>query len=315
MTLPYGNSRSIELALAVRAPARDVYHALCYPEAMVRWLGREVTGFTRAGGRLDLLLSPGDCGLESGGDLRLPITIRDLVPSRHIMMDVADQITGRPQPLQIDLHEQEAQTIVTLSQTGFDPGVATEPIYRAVVRAWNFHLANLKSVLETGLDLRATIHGEVFRFEGTAVLQGMMRTRSTANFAGPRAAAFHALTNNDAIAQWWPGEYVARDGESPGFDASISGGSGGSGAARAIRGTLSGWSVPEKLRLECEEITSAGPVASTVLVAITEEAGGSRATVLARSNASPEAWALSVSGSLPGWDGVLARLARHVAML
>lgn len=312
MTLPYGNSRSIELALAVRAPARDVYHALCYPEEMVRWLGREVTGFTRPGGHLDLLLSPGDCGLESGEPLRLPITIRDLVPSRHIVMDVADQITGRPQPLQIDLHEQETQTVITLSQTGFDPSMATEPIYRAAVRAWNFHLANLKSVLETGLDLRETVHGEVFRFEGTAVLWGMMRTRSVANFAGPRAAAFHALTNNDAIAQWWPGEYTPRDGEHSGFEASVSW---GAGAAHDIRGTMTGWSVPEKLRLECEETTSAGKVASTVLVVITEEAGGSRATVLARSGASAEAWALSVAGSLPGWDGVLARLARHVAML
>jgi uncharacterized protein YndB with AHSA1/START domain len=314
MTLPYGNSRSIELAQAVAAPARDVFRALTEPEQIERWFGRTANGFTRPGGHLDLLLGPEDLGLEERDPLRLSITFREIQPHKLVLLDVTDRKTGRPQPLQIDLREHADKTVLTLTQTGFDPSAATEAMYLASVRAWNFHLANLKSVLETGVDLRRTIHGEIFRFEGTAVARGLRWAHAEAQLPGPRAAAFHAFTDREALASWWPGEFTIDSGsEPPSFAARIAL---GAGEPLDVRGRIVAYTVPQKLRLEYEETTPAGPLEAAALVCFIEETeDSSRAVVVERSAAPAAVWRVSLGGSVPGWDGILSRLARHVALL
>lgn len=312
MTLPYGNSRSIELAVALRVPARVVFRALSEPVEIVRWLGREAWGFPRPGGALDILLGPEDLGLEGGNTLQVGLTFRDVSP-QHIHLETTDPRLGRPIPISIALRGEDDRTIVTLLMTGFDPGKETDPFYRAALRACQFHLANLKSILEGGEDLRGTVEGDLFRFEGSAAAAGQRIATAQVLLPVPRAAAFHAFTDRDALAVWWPGLIDLPTADSLRFEAVVEW---GARARHHLIGTLVSWAEPQSLRLEWSEVTPEGTLEAAALVAFLREGGSaggaSRVVVVERSGSPLPTWAASLASSFPGWDGLLARLARYV---
>ncbi len=306
VTLTDESTRSPRLTVEIAASAGAVLEALTEPVEIVRWIGCEVWGFVRAGGHLDIVLGPEDQCEEGASRMAVGLEVRD-APANSVAFAVAAPRTDRTLALAFTLEETNGRTRLSVSGSALDSS-ATDPFSRRLVRAARFHVANLKSVLEGGRDLRESTEGELFRFEGTALAGGMRIARAEVRVATPPEAAFRAFTDADALAAWWPGSIDLRAADGLPFEAIIDWAV--TPRLHAI-GTLARCDDPESLRLEWTEATAAGSLDAAGLVAFLAENGGSRVVVVERSDAPLATWAASLGGSIPGWDGILARFARY----
>jgi uncharacterized protein YndB with AHSA1/START domain len=309
VTLTDGSFRTLRLAADVNAPAANVIRALTEPLDLVGWLGREAWGLVRPGANLDLVLGPEDLGIEDAIPRTISLHIRE-ARDNFLEVGAAEPRSGRTLNIAFEIEDTGERTHVTVVGSALDPSSAAEPFFRALARATQFHLANLKSVLEEGVDLRETADGELFRFEGTATAAGMRVARADVRLPISAPEAFNAFLDADARRLWWPGSLDLPAFDGLPFESIVE----WSGSPRLhLMGTLTRCVEPVSLRLDWTEATPAGALDAAALVAFVGagSGGGSRVVVVERSAAPLATWAASLGGSLPGWDGLLARFARH----
>jgi uncharacterized protein YndB with AHSA1/START domain len=129
----------------IDAPAAAVYYAFTNAAALREWLCNDAQIDARAGGRVYLWWQQGyyTCGEFTA-----------LEPDKR----AAFTWQGRNEPavteVQVSLAAANGRTQVTLAHTGVGAGVAWTEARRELAQGWESGLANLKAVLETGLDKR-----------------------------------------------------------------------------------------------------------------------------------------------------------------
>jgi len=129
----------------VHAPVDEVFSAFTNATALCEWLCNIAQADAHEGGRLYVWWNSGY--FASGEFIRLK-PFKKIVFSWH----------GRGEPaatrVRVSLAPKDGGTKVSLEQSGMSDDKTWRPVIQASRRGWQVGLENLKSVLETGLDLR-----------------------------------------------------------------------------------------------------------------------------------------------------------------
>ncbi|MEW5869356.1 MAG: SRPBCC domain-containing protein [Chloroflexota bacterium] len=138
-------SETIKFKLVVNAPAREVFESFTNASALTDWLCNVAEADGRRGGRLYLWWNTGY--FASGEFVNLEPG-KKIVFSWHGAGEVGNT------RVKVELEAAKTGTLVYLSHSGLGAGKDWAKARRSIKRGWRDGLANLKSVLETGLDLR-----------------------------------------------------------------------------------------------------------------------------------------------------------------
>jgi uncharacterized protein YndB with AHSA1/START domain len=129
----------------VNAPPAEVYRAFTHATALRDWLCDAAQAEARVGGRLYLWWGS---GFYMSGEFTA------LEPGKKIVFTWDGKGEPAPTKVQVSLKEKDGGTAVTLTHSGVGSGTAWASTVRAITKDWPESLANLASVLETGIDLR-----------------------------------------------------------------------------------------------------------------------------------------------------------------
>ncbi len=133
--------------LTVNAPPAEVYRAFTHATALRDWLCDAAQAEARVGGRLYLWWGS---GFYMSGEFTA------LEPGRKLVFTWDGK--GEPAPTRVQVSLKDAPrnggTAVTLTHSGVGAGAAWASTVYAITHDWPESLANLASVLETGIDLR-----------------------------------------------------------------------------------------------------------------------------------------------------------------
>jgi uncharacterized protein YndB with AHSA1/START domain len=131
----------------INSPAAQIYHAFTNATALREWMCDFATLVPRVGGRLYLAWNN---GFYSSGEFT----------ALEVDSSVAFTWFGRGDPhttqVQVTISSQNGSTQVQIEQSGHGSGEAWAAVVREQSRGWELGLDNLKSILETGEDLRLT---------------------------------------------------------------------------------------------------------------------------------------------------------------
>lgn len=190
--------KSIKLKITVNAPANEVYRAFTNSTALREWFCNAAQADAKKGGRL---YASWNDGYYASGEYTA------LSPTQ-----VAWKWQGRGEPsetrVRINIAEKNDASVVTLAHSGIGTSRVWARASKTFERDWGSALVNLKSVLETGQDLRFTRRPMLGIFAGSfnaeeaktlkvPVTQGV-RLDSTAEGLGARQAG---LQKDDVIVQ------------------------------------------------------------------------------------------------------------------
>jgi uncharacterized protein YndB with AHSA1/START domain len=138
----------LSFTCVVQAPAAEVYRAFTASTAWREWLVDVAFATPRKGGRLYL---GWNTGYFAAGEYTTA------APGKK----VAFTWQGRGEPaatrVQATLKEKGGATTVVLTHSGLGRGKAWAKTAKAIATGWEIGLENLRSVLETGQDLRFTL--------------------------------------------------------------------------------------------------------------------------------------------------------------
>lgn len=174
---------------SINAPVHQLYHAFTNATALREWLCDVASTSPREGGRLYVAWNN---GYYASGEYT------SLDRDRCIAFSWYGR--GEPQPTQVEvtLSEKNSASEVNLQHSGLGAGEAWAAAARELRKGWETGLDNLKSVLETGEDLRLTrrpmlgitlgdFNPEVAQKLGVPATQGV-RLDSTLEGMGAHAA-------------------------------------------------------------------------------------------------------------------------------
>jgi uncharacterized protein YndB with AHSA1/START domain len=128
----------------IAAPSDAVLYAFTNATALREWLCDIATVDPRVGGRFYVAWNQGH--YVSG-------EYTDIEPNRRAAFSWRGRGEATESQVQVMLAPQDGNTHVTLTHSGLDEGETKAQL----AKGWQQHLANLKSVLETGEDLRLTL--------------------------------------------------------------------------------------------------------------------------------------------------------------
>ncbi len=139
-------TKTIEIKRGIAGPVAEVYRAFVNATGLREWFCDSAQTQPKVGGRIFV-------GWNDGSTLVGKFV--QLIPDKKIVMNLrADEGDTDRSQVSITLGERNGKTQVTLSDTS--DGKDWLKISHAVEHGWNDSLDNLKSVLETGEDLRIT---------------------------------------------------------------------------------------------------------------------------------------------------------------
>ena len=135
----------VKIEERIAAPAAHVYRAFATAQGLQEWMADVAEADAREGGRLYIWWN---AGFYMSGLYKEAVEKEKVSFSWHA--------SGEPAPTQVavSLDEEDGGTKVTLVHSGLGEGEAWEGVAENFVREWKSSLANLKSVLETGVDAR-----------------------------------------------------------------------------------------------------------------------------------------------------------------
>ncbi len=140
--------RTVEMPIFVRAAQPRVFQAISDPKLLTRWFMDRATLSARTGGNYAFTWEGGPT--HTGKVLQF-------VPGKSITLTW--QWPGLERlgvtKLRIALARKAGGTVVTFTHTGFRRGAAWGELYDGAIRGWTYFMMNLKSVVETGHDLRS----------------------------------------------------------------------------------------------------------------------------------------------------------------
>jgi uncharacterized protein YndB with AHSA1/START domain len=145
-----GGTRTAAIAERVAAPAERVWEALGSAQGLARWFAGGGTLERRAGGRYAL----------RAGAATIEGEVREYEPGRALAMSWAKEpCTGKdlPVPTLLTLHLTPLAaggTYVSLCHSGFGDGPEWDEIYERHAKTWKWLLANLRTVVDFGVDQR-----------------------------------------------------------------------------------------------------------------------------------------------------------------
>ena len=184
----------------VNAPPAEVYRAFTHATALRDWLCDAAQAEARIGGRLYLWWGS---GFYMSGEFTA------LEPGKKIVFTWDGKGEPAPTKVQVSLKEKDGGTAVTLTHSGVGAGSAWASTVHAIAEDWPKSLANLASVLESGIDLRFANRPRLGIFFGEFNPQVAQRLNvpakkgiyleGTAEGSGARAAG---LQKDDVIVQF-----------------------------------------------------------------------------------------------------------------
>lgn len=139
------NPQTLKFKQVVHAPLPEIYDAFTSATAFTEWLCDVAQADAHVGGRLYLYWQ---AGYYASGEFV------ELEPERSVVFSWH----GRGEPgltrVKVSLEPQEQGVRVALSHSGLGSGKAWKAAHKQIKKGWARGLENLKSVLESGMDLR-----------------------------------------------------------------------------------------------------------------------------------------------------------------
>lgn len=140
--------------ITVNYPTRSIYEAWAIPSQMERWFLRsaEYVGFVGRAKNRDLTVEAGDSFLWRWHGHLDDVKQIGMIMEANGLDTFAFTFSG-DSLVTVNIRDEEGETLVELTESGIpeEPGRST---YIGDGEGWTFYLANLKSVLEGGIDLR-----------------------------------------------------------------------------------------------------------------------------------------------------------------
>ncbi|MBK8906054.1 MAG: SRPBCC domain-containing protein [Anaerolineaceae bacterium] len=140
-----GHSTEMTFCKEVDAAPTAVYYALTNGAAMREWLSNNSQVATRVGGRIYLYWQQ---GYYASGEFK------ELVPNEKVVYSWQGKGDTAVSTVTINLSPTDSGTQVELIHSDLPAGEDTAEMRQTLKESWEAGLANLKSVLETGLDKR-----------------------------------------------------------------------------------------------------------------------------------------------------------------
>ncbi len=149
--MPRSRTKTVEHQYFVRAPTRVVFRAITDPGWLKRWLADDAELELRTGGRY--LLAWRDGPRHTGRVVRF-------VPGKSLTLSWEwDGLDLRDTRLKLAVEPQGGGTLLHLKHSGFPCTRRWMDLYGGTEWGWTYFAMNLKSVLETGHDLRSRLDG------------------------------------------------------------------------------------------------------------------------------------------------------------
>jgi uncharacterized protein YndB with AHSA1/START domain len=140
--------RTLRVPIFIHAPPEQVFQWVSEPERLTRWLSDTATLSPRKGTRYSLGWEGGPA--HSG-------KVLECVPGRSVTLTW--QWPGQEElgvtRLKLSVHAKGKGTVLRFTHSGFRGTGPWIALYEGSIRGWTYFLMNLKSVVETGHDLRS----------------------------------------------------------------------------------------------------------------------------------------------------------------
>ncbi len=145
------STRSVRHTFYIGAPAERVYRAFTEPSELNRWLTEHAEVTLRRGAPYRLVMVG---GWEHKG------TIAAVVPGKSITFRWAwNGVPLSGTRFRLSVEPSGSGSLLTVVHSGFPRRATWVPIYGVTEWGWTYYAMNLKSVLETGHDLRSPQDG------------------------------------------------------------------------------------------------------------------------------------------------------------
>jgi uncharacterized protein YndB with AHSA1/START domain len=140
--------------ITVNYPTRAIYEAWAIPSQIERWFLRtaEYAGFDGEPRDRDKCVEQGDAYLWRWHGHLDDVKEQGMITAANGLDTFAFTFTDNCL-VSVNIHDEEGETVVELTQSRI-PDDPTHSVYVDCSYGWAFYLANLKSVLEGGIDLR-----------------------------------------------------------------------------------------------------------------------------------------------------------------
>lgn len=146
------SKRSVRQQFFIRAPPEKVFRAVSEPERLVTWFADAAEISLRKGGRFSF---DWEEGFHHSG--RVLEVVRGTTVLLEWVYDGPGGATARTR-LRFSVAPKRKGTVVSVVNSGIPVGEKWLDVV-GIAQGWTFFLLNLKSVVETGHDLRSKHHG------------------------------------------------------------------------------------------------------------------------------------------------------------
>lgn len=144
-------TRSVRRAFYIRASPRKVFEAITKPGPLAKWFCESAEISLRTGGSYRFIIAG---GWEHSG------TIARLVPGKSITFRWAwNGVPLRGTRFRLEVEPSPGGSLLTVVHSGFPRTEEWVDLYGITEWGWTYYAMNLKSVLETGHDLRSPKDG------------------------------------------------------------------------------------------------------------------------------------------------------------
>jgi uncharacterized protein YndB with AHSA1/START domain len=149
--MPTSTGRTLDHQYFVRASAKRVFTAISDPRELTQWLCDTATIEPRVGGPYALGWTDGPT--HTGTVLRWR-------PGRAIALSWSwPGVPLKGTVFSLSVRRRERGSLLRVQHTGFPRAERWTPLYTGAEWGWTYFAMNLKSVLETGRDLRSPLDG------------------------------------------------------------------------------------------------------------------------------------------------------------
>jgi len=138
----------VKQTVVIKSPQAVVFKALTDADELMRWFPTRVESDPRPGGKYKFaweFANASENGSQEGEYV-------EFVPDK--MLSYTWKADAGPTLVSIHLSESGGETTVELDHASLQEGADGEKLHQDHANQWGFFLMNLKSYLETGMDLR-----------------------------------------------------------------------------------------------------------------------------------------------------------------
>jgi len=149
--MPAARTRAVNHQYFIRAPPERTFDALINPEMLVKWLADTAELTARKGGKYRIGWTNGPT--HAG-------TILSFEPGRRISLSWEwEGVSLHNTVFRLTVEPKDQGSLLTVEHEGFPKLEKWTDLYGGAEWGWTYFALNLKSVLETGYDLRSPLDG------------------------------------------------------------------------------------------------------------------------------------------------------------